>query len=102
MVRMSVSKTEGGSSILSRPANLLKRYHIKKFILAILLVGLFTSCEDELISSVYDRNSDQDEVYVENPVSDSAKVDGTNKEQELYPIGFSVSVDDYNNKTITI
>lgn len=71
---------------------------MKKFISLIAVVsfiGLLASCEDELISSSYDRNPDQVEVFEDN-TNDSAESDSTTNEQKLYPIGFTVDVENYS------
>lgn len=66
---------------------------MRKLIFAIIALS-FTSCEDELISSY------QEPINKSVEVTDSIKVDNLIKldvvEEELYPIGFTVNVNDYN------
>lgn len=64
---------------------------MKKFTLLILSAMLFTSCDEELISSAYDNNPSMEEV------NDSITTVNTKNEEEtvLYPIGFTVNVEDF-------
>ena len=66
---------------------------MRKLIFAIIALS-FTSCEDELISSYQEPISKPvevtDSIEIDNPI----KLDVV--EEELYPIGFTVNVNDYN------
>lgn len=68
---------------------------MNKFIFIIATLCIFTSCEDELIATYEDKFEEpKEEIYIPN---DSIPEE-EEEEEILYPIGFSVNVNDYVEK----
>lgn len=68
---------------------------MKKFIMFLCLIGLFTSCEDELID--FYEEPIKEEIIINETES---RTDSINNESEekLYPIGFTVTVNDFKEE----